>query len=248
MFVLLGPGANGKDVLLSVLENIVGSENVSHMEFNELKVQRFSKAELCGKLVNICTELSRKMPADLMKALVGGATVKAEKKNKDPFEFKNTARFAVACNELPETKDKTHGYWRKLVIIPFNRIFREDEQDLHLTEKLIKESDGIFMWALEGLKRLRKQGRLTKPKGSVKALEDYKLEQDHIVQFIKDKCKPDPEGTLTTTDIHREYKTWCVVNGLTPDSLKKFGSELNRLGIEKWGSGGTFRKLKIKYK
>jgi hypothetical protein len=55
--MLIGPGKNGKSVLIKLLESFVGQENVSHASLQELTGDRFASADLYGKLVNSFADL-----------------------------------------------------------------------------------------------------------------------------------------------------------------------------------------------
>jgi phage/plasmid-associated DNA primase len=55
--LLLGPGRNGKSILLRVLAALLGPENVSAMPLQVLAENRFASAELLGKLANIGGDL-----------------------------------------------------------------------------------------------------------------------------------------------------------------------------------------------
>ena len=52
-------------------------------------------------------------------------TITAERKNRDPFSFRSTARFLFSCNEMPRNYgDRSEGFYRRLIIIPFEQRFR----------------------------------------------------------------------------------------------------------------------------
>ncbi len=59
-------------------------------------------------------------------------------------------------NQIPKIDDTSHGWWRRIYILEFLKAFSEAEMDVHLTDKLKTELSGIFNWALDGYKRLRK--------------------------------------------------------------------------------------------
>ena len=55
--ILVGNGANGKSVLLHIVEQLVGTANVSAVQPSQFD-NRFQRAHLFGKLVNIVTEIA----------------------------------------------------------------------------------------------------------------------------------------------------------------------------------------------
>lgn len=71
-FLLVGPGRNGKSTLLKAIDALLGPENVSKVPLHELAEQRFKRAELYGKLANICADLDDRALAStgIFKAVV----------------------------------------------------------------------------------------------------------------------------------------------------------------------------------
>jgi putative DNA primase/helicase len=55
--MLFGPGANGKSVILKVLNKLLGVENVSNRSLQELANDRFVTADLIGMFANIYADL-----------------------------------------------------------------------------------------------------------------------------------------------------------------------------------------------
>jgi len=56
--ILTGSGANGKSTWLNTMTEFLGEENVAHTELIELEKDKFAKADLHGKLANLCWEIS----------------------------------------------------------------------------------------------------------------------------------------------------------------------------------------------
>jgi hypothetical protein len=114
MLWLHGIGRNGKTTLMKILTSILGRENITSISIDELNPQfRFTAARLFGKLVNISSEpTSRKeLETELIKKLVGGDMVSAEKKNKqNTIEFENFAKIIVLGNRFPQVRDITPSF------------------------------------------------------------------------------------------------------------------------------------------
>ena len=59
--------------------------------------------------------------------------------------------------------------------------------DKNMIDKIAEESDGIFAWALEGLKRLRENDfRFTECKATEKLIYEYRSKIDTIFRFIEE--------------------------------------------------------------
>ena len=62
-----------------------------------------------------------------------------ERKYKDAFSAKPTAKVMIATNELPCFTDRSQGVWRRLLLAPFNRSIPEYQQNKNLAEELKQE-------------------------------------------------------------------------------------------------------------
>jgi putative DNA primase/helicase len=164
LFILCGDGANGKSTLLEILIELVGGpEHVSSIALAHFE-NKFELSQIVDKKLNISSEHTMKQSAletRNLKAITGGDYVQIQKKYKQPFSYKPMAKLIFALNKMPLVHDDTYGFIRRLVVIPFDVRFVENPTgknqakiDLAVKEKLLGELDGIFAWAIKGLKRL----------------------------------------------------------------------------------------------
>lgn len=191
-FVLIGPPRTGKSTALWVIESILlGKENCSNIPWQELG-DRFKTAELYGKLCNLFADLPSKAIEDsgLFKSVTGEDTIIGERKFGHPFSFKPTARLLFSCNKLPWSEDRSGAFFRRIITIPFEQQVPEERIDPELRgEKLKKEADGIFMWVLEGLRRLlSKNFAFSENEYTRKRLEQYKQESSSVLSFVSECC------------------------------------------------------------
>ena len=225
--ILCGEGANGKSTAIQVIEALLGRQNVTNVALADLS-NSFHRVRLDGKLVNISTELDAKMleRSDYFKAIVSGDSISAEQKHKPAFDFRPGCRLIFGCNRLPRVRDHSHAFYRRLIITPFNRRFEGDEADLYLGQKLLEELDGVFLWALRGLDRLRQQGHFTESEQADNALADYRRFNNPLVAFIEDCCDFDPDVSTRKDIIYGEYKQYMEENGYYAAGKETFFREL----------------------
>lgn len=229
-FVIVGVAGAGKSVLLRVLnELLLGKENVSNVSWQALN-ERFKTAELFGKLANIFADLPTKNIDDngIFKALVGEDYLTVEKKNKDPFSFQSNARLLFSCNSIPKNYgDRSDGFYRRLIIIRFNHTVPVEQRDPNLLDKFRAEADGIFLFALEGLRRLMKDHYVFSETDINKAeLQQYREESDSVLSFMKECCEIAPANEVGSTELFNCYKAYCEECGLKPFSQKMFVSQI----------------------
>lgn len=228
-FVLYGPPRTGKSTFLRVIESIVCRENISNVAWQELD-SRFKTALLYGKMVNIFADLPNKAIKDagIFKALTGEDMLVGEHKFGNPFSFKNKARLIFSCNELPKNyADKTDAFYRRLIILPFNKQVGVDNIDTRLSDKLANEKDGIIQWALQGLYRLMENDfRFTENDETKNIIDNYRTESDSVLWFIKNCCEINEGGSVGSVELYNSYKKTCVDGGMGAVSQIKFNKTL----------------------
>lgn len=240
--ILLGEGENGKGVFVDTLSQLIGEDNISNIPLNELS-RPFSRVRLYNKTANISGENEmngKSFNTQYFKAIVGEDTISAEEKNKPVFSFKSTAKLIMTMNNLPDTRDTSYGYFRRLSILAFNANFSGEKRDNQLREKLKEELPGIFLWAMEGLKRLRQNDYKFSPcKSMDEMLKGYQIEQKPMFQFFED-CIVPIEDTSYREDnkiVYSTFKNWATANGIEHHyaqmSLQKFWREFEAVAKKK---------------
>ncbi len=237
--ILHGSGSNGKSTLLDVLIHLFGEENLTNIDLQRLS-NRFEIANIKDVLVNICSDIDSTYMTEtgLLKTLIAGEKLRGEFKHRDSFDFKPIVRLIFSANEIPKVRDKTEGWYRRLRIIRFPHTFKKGDPgfDPYLKEKLKDELPGIFNWAIEGLKRYRKNKGFTISQSMKMAKREYKNENDSVMSFVNEKLiKHDvdqPDWVIAKSVLYREYKAYCEESGLNAVSRWKFTHRLKNLGFE----------------
>lgn len=229
-FVFWGPARTGKSTLLWVVEYLLlGKKNVSNIPWQEIG-DKFKTAELLGKLANVFSDLPSKSIDDtgIFKVVTGEDYLMAEKKNKNPFKFKPFARLVFSCNELPRNYvDRTEGFYRRLIIVPFSRQIEKSKIDKALKYKFQREKEGILNWALEGLKRLYENNfEFSENELTDGVKKEYKRENNNVISFVEECCEIDSLFSCSRIEIYESYKEFCVEAGLKALSQIKFNKEL----------------------
>jgi len=148
-----------------VLAGLYGKPNCSDTSLVRFN-QPFALYSTLGKLVNMASESSHIIEHEaenVLKGYVAGDTLMFERKFKDPVFAVPTAKIIIATNSKPRFNDKTYGMWRRILLVPFDKVITEANQIKNLADELKTELPGILNWALAGLARLNKQGGFTLP-------------------------------------------------------------------------------------
>ncbi len=233
-FLLIGIGANGKSVLLRLLTDLAGAANVAAVQPSQFD-NRFQRAYLCGKLVNIVTEIAE--GADIadaqLKAIVSGELTTAERKFQPPFDFRPFCTCWFGTNHMPHTRDFSSGMIRRAEILQFNRVFAGSEQDHMLPEKLKAELPGILNLALQGVAGVFERGVFTSAPSSEAAKHDWMLESDQVAQFAAECCEFGQGHEVESATLYRQYSAWGEEAGIKRLlNRKNFSTRMVRLGAE----------------
>ncbi|MGB8409653.1 MAG: phage/plasmid primase, P4 family, partial [Gallionella sp.] len=192
-------------------------------------------AELENKLVNISSEMSAEatLSDSNFKAIVAGDFIEAERKFKKPFSFKPTVRMIGATNHLPRLLDLSDGFFRRAIILTFNRKFEDADRDTKLIDKLVAELPGILVWAVQGLKNLRERKMFAIPESSIEALAQYRTDSDPERMFFDECLVFDLAGKgMTPNEIYAGYVVWCRASGHRAKAKNNFGKRLPDFGID----------------
>jgi len=248
-FMLLGAGANGKSKFLGLLQSFIGRQNCSAESLQDLGENRFRVASLVGKLVNVFSDLPAKLLDDtaLFKALVSGDAISAERKGEQSFEFENHARLVFSANELPRTKDLSHGFFRRWVIIRFPNSFPEGspKRDPNILAKITapEELSGLLNQAIKALVRLFMQKGFSTPASVDAEVNAYRSENDNVRIFFDECCELRVGAMVSKEQLYKSYEKWCHAGNYRAISRNKFNNHIKNVypsvredtnGIRKW--------------
>lgn len=222
---LLGTGSNGKTVFVRVVKELFGKESCSDVTLNGLQNDQ-NIPLLEGKLVNIAEENDSStglLVSATFKNLISGGTVTAKNVYERPYPMESTAKFIFLLNELPRTKDATKAFFRRQLIIPFNKYFSDElgNKDPDLINKLKQELPGIMNWALQGYDRLKQQGRFTDSKTIDRYIEEYQRDASDMLRFISDCVSIGEDVTTSRDDIYKVFRDWSEAEALDATRITK---------------------------
>jgi P4 family phage/plasmid primase-like protien len=195
-------------------------------------------------MVNMTNESSHIIEHEgetVLKSYVAGDTITFERKFREPLSAKPTAKIMIATNQLPRFNDRTHAVWRRILLVPFQKIIEDEQQIKDLAEQLKRELPGIFNWALDGLDKLNKADRFIEPQESKALLEEYRRDSDPARAFLLENYTYSPNGSgQPCKELYDEYVQFCETNGNRPLGNRQFGRSVKRIFPDtekvRWGS------------
>ena len=241
--VLMGEPDSGKSIVLNFITRLFHPDLISNIPLHKLS-DRFNKAALFGKKINIAGEIQGKKLVEIatFKSITGGDTISAEFKGKDPFSFKPRCKLIFAGNALPGTleADATKAFSNRLVVLLFNHSIPKEKQDKDLLDKLWAERDSIFSWSMDALRDLHMRNyQFTLPEESKLFLDGFTSRGTSFQAFLKDRCQLSQDARVFNTELYAAYEKYCMINGLDKLSRQKFYDMLS--GIP----GVVMKRLRI---
>ncbi|GAA3161873.1 phage/plasmid primase, P4 family [Planomonospora alba] len=231
---LYGQGKNGKSVLLEVMLQLLG-DYADAAPPGFLMAKTFDGhptdlAELHGRRIIVCSELKPgdKFDEARVKLLTGGDKIKARRMRQDFFSFDPTHHLWLLGNHRPEVSSGGFAFWRRIRLIPFERVVSEERKIDNLARVLVQEEGpGILAWLVDGARRyLAGEKDLSGPQRVRLATDAYAETEDHVGRFISEACKLDAGMRAEQAHLYTEYARWCGFEGATPVSARAFAARV----------------------
>lgn len=230
MLVLLGSGANGKSVLLNILREMLGGQNVSHVMLSDMENDQ-KRGILENKLANISSESGRQIPYAIVKTLVTGEPIVVKNVYSRPREITNYGKLVVSYNELPRLEN-TFALHRRLLLVECNTTISRDKADPNLSKKICEqEIAGVFNFALEGLKRLVENGDFSDSPTIEESLSKYRTKANITELFINKCCEKSNESFTPGKEVLEEYRRFYAEEAFDKRNMlgrSKFYDRLER--------------------
>lgn len=240
MLFIIGNGGEGKSRIGSVMYRLF--DNSAYFgSINEIAEDKFLKYNLIGKSVLIDDDMNLEglKNTSFLKSLATAETpISVQAKGKQAIQVRLNCRTMVFANGTPKSLyDKTAGWERRLIILSTKPVPDSRVNDPDLSDKLTEEVEGIFLWALEGLKRLKSQGfKFTLSVRTRKNIMEMKEENCSVVGFLADTqfVSFGFEFECSTADLYYGYCHWCRLNGVTFIKQESFSTWMKH-NAEKYG-------------
>jgi putative DNA primase/helicase len=231
MLLVVGPKRAGKGTIARVLSALVGNANVAGPTLGSLAAN-FGLSQLLGKPVAIISDArfsgrsaEQAMVVERLLSISGEDTLTIDRKNRQHLTVKLPTRFTILTNELPRLTDASAALPSRLLVLQLTRSWYGKE-DMQLVQKLLQERSGIFLWAVEGLKRLRARGRFVQPESGVETATRLVELSSSVTAFVQDRCELGQGKTIAKGTLFFLWREWCNECGHEPGSAATFGRNL----------------------
>ena len=222
MLMLIGRGGEGKSRIGVVMRSLLG-ENAVNGSINKVETNRFARADLEHALVMIDDDMKTEgLPqTNYIKSLITAELpMDLERKCQQSYQAELYVRFLGFGNgSLKALYDRSDGFFRRQIILTTKPRNSNRVDDPNLSEKLIAERDGIFLWCLEGLRRLiANDYRFSISSKAKENIDSAVSDGNNLVDFMASEgyIRLKADGEISTKDLYAAYKLWCEDNSFHP--------------------------------
>lgn len=233
MFAFTGSGSNGKGTFLIIIRTFLGKDNVCTSELEKLgnPNNRFESNKLYRKL---CCQVSEVNESDikntkLLKALTGEDLIDYEFKGKDGFSEDSYTTIIASTNTLPDTSDKSDGYYRRWLTIDFPHQFSISDV---LSKIPNNEYENLANKCIKIAKTLLERRTFTNEGTIQDRKKKYEDKSMPLIKFIKEYCIKDGSKKIAFWKFYEKYFTFLKDKKLREESEKSVVSKLKEYGYE----------------
>lgn len=223
--LLLGESRSGKSTILQTLRGVIGDKNCSSVPLKYLSNPQYTPM-LINKLVNIDTDVSAKaaeFEAEF-KTITSGEPVSCNQKFIAAFDFMPFCKVVMAANIFPKITDHSSAFYKRLILLPCNKVFLDKEQNKDLPLQLKPEYPGILNWAVAGLKRLQARGTFEELNFMREAVEELENENNPVNIFFREHIEIEFDGYIEKSNLYENYIRWCKKTNNFKLSKERFAS------------------------
>jgi len=237
IFFLYGTGANGKSVLFEVINGLIGDENISHYSLESLTDNSgYYRAKIKDKIVNYGTDIKlTNIDAGLFKTLASGEPIEARLPYCEPFTMSSYAKLIFNVNRLDNANiEHTHGFYRRILILPFNKTIAEAKQDKSLHKKILTDKSGVLNWIIAGAERVITNEEIFISEECRKFKAKFIKETDSVALFLDDfNYEASEISFVYLANLYADYKSYCIDDGYRALGKNNFAKRLQAIGINR---------------
>lgn len=185
--VFYGKAHTGKSVLANIVMGMLPDDAICAVAPHDWD-NRFMPAQMVGKMLNFCGELSEHSLIDgnRLKSITEGALIQAENKGQPSFKFKPKCMQLFCSNYLPKTKDIGRGFLRRWVFFDFDRVVSSEHKVMNLAEIIVnQEREEIAAWAVSAITRYLTRGDYDTPPSHELVVEKLGQQTNTVRLFLR---------------------------------------------------------------
>ena len=217
-FLIYGIPHTGKSVLCNLIERILGRDYICHVDLCFLQKQEYA-ATLSDKLLNVAPDLKNEALKDVgfFKSLVShDDSISARLLYGNPQDIKCETKMMFSTNHLLSFDPSLSIYdveavFNRLIYWPFQNKPISDQQDnKHLSDEIYEERDGIFTWAMKGLRDYVENGEIFPEAHKSTEIKAKNMAKYCPEKIFFEKCLKRKEGVYESSGAIKDaFEQFC---------------------------------------
>lgn len=228
MLLITGKGGEGKSRIGIVMKALMGC-NMKTGSIAKVESSPFARADLEHLLVMVDDDMKMealKQTNNIKAIITAELPMDLEKKGVQSYQGDLRVRFMAFGNgTLQALHDRSYGFFRRQIILSAKERDPKRQDDPDLAEKLCDELEGIFLWAVDGLKRLiANRYQFTVGQKAQENLKDSGSEGNNILEFMRSQgyFRFAADSEVSSREFYEVYRLWCEDNALNALGTKSF--------------------------
>jgi P4 family phage/plasmid primase-like protien len=240
MFVIIGPGGNGKSTFVSAIAEIMANHATTMMQ-NLFTVDKYSAEParqlepLRNKRMVVHPELPAEAQLDCekIKRIVSFEDLQGRQLYHEHSKIPPTWKIWCTTNEMGEIQD--HAAWRRIRIIPFRKVFVPNiktllpvgEPDPDLRDKLLEQRDYLATRACHyAALWLHNNKRLPRCTTVEQHTQQIHRMSDPFEDWFNTQVEIEPDNTIPNDWVYNHYCEFVKNLGQTPHTIKKWAQRM----------------------
>jgi len=235
-----GVGANGKGIIINLLEQAFGkyfaklsSDTITKERKGANSTSEFSRVSSCRLVVFEEPRETEKLQSDILKEHSGDTTISTRGLYQDSFQYTPQYNIIICCNEIPDIENNGggHSMARRLRVNNFPTLFCDNPTQPHhrkcdnqLTTKIKNDPElrNAFMYIImENIMKNDLLHNFYTPQcildDSIKFLEGC----NYVKRFLEDGYdyseydpKTNKDAKIASSNLYSSFKTYCFIKGI----------------------------------
>lgn len=234
MMLLKGNGGEGKSRIGVVMQAMLGT-NLKNGSIAKVERSPFARADLEHELVMVDDDMKMealKSTHYLKSLITAEMPMDLERKGEQSYQGEMYVRFLAFSNgDLESIYDHSDGFYRRQLILSVKKKPLDREDDPFLADKLASEVEGIFLWCLEGLRRLIANNyRFSESNRTKDNREQARRDADNVLLFLRSEgyIRLKADSAITSADLYAIYCIWCSDNTYKPLAARTVSMTLKK--------------------
>jgi len=240
-------GMNGKGTLCELMKQLCGEGAYASITF-----EHFAKDSFLTQLITANAVITdengtndyTKNVANL-KALVTGDSISIDRKYKQALTFRYNGLIVECVNALPKAADQTDSFYRRFLMIPFEKTFKGIERTYIKQDYLHRPE--VLEYVLWKVMNMPDYYSFNEPDACKALLAEYKEVNDPVVQFVEEVFPELVWDKVPQSFLYDLYLKWCTKNNPSGTKLGKqnFNSRVKQIVSDAYPDEWEFKKDRV---